>query len=66
MCERESDDTRKSCTHSQERDADTAVAETTRTTDTMKVALGRPREIKVDNDVDRLNINTTSEQVTAD
>ena len=39
------------------------VTETSRSADTVKVRLGILREIKVDNNIDTLNINTTREEI---
>lgn len=47
-------------------DSQTEVTETTRTTDTMEICLGILGEVKVDDDVDGLNIDTTGQQVGAD
>lgn len=44
----------------------TQVTETTTTTDTMKVGLGVLGEIKVDNNVDSLDIDTTGQKIRAD
>lgn len=42
------------------------MSESTRATDAVKVSFGVLWEIKVDNDVDGLNINTTGQQIRAD
>lgn len=46
-------------------DGETEVAKTTRTTDSMQIGLRVLREVEVDHDVHRLNIDTTGEQVSA-
>jgi len=46
-------------------DGDTQMSEPTGTTDTVKICFRILGEIKVDDDVNRLNINTTSEEVRA-
>lgn len=47
-------------------DRETEVTVTARTTDPVQVRLGRFREIKVDDDVDGLDVDTAGEQVGAD
>lgn len=47
-------------------DGQTQVAKTSGTTDTVKIGLGILREVKVNHHIDRLNINTTGQQVRAD
>lgn len=47
-------------------DGQTQVTKATATTDTMKIGFGVFGEIKVDNDVDGLDIDTTGQQVGAD
>jgi hypothetical protein len=44
-------------------DGQTQVTETSRTTDTVKISLGILGEVEVDDDVDRLDIDTTGQQV---
>ena len=44
-------------------DGETKVSEPTRTTDTVKVSLRVLREIEVDDDVDRLKIDTTCKEI---
>ena len=44
-------------------DSKTQMAETSRTTNSVKVGLAVLREIKVDHNVDRLNVNTSGKQV---
>lgn len=44
-------------------DGKTKVTETSRPTDTMEVGLGVLGEVKIDDDVDGLNVDTTSEKV---
>jgi hypothetical protein len=46
-------------------DGETEVPKTTRTTDSMQIGLRVLREVEVDHDVHRLNIDTTGEQVSA-
>ena len=47
-------------------DGQTQVSESTGTTDSVQVSLGVLREVKVDDNIDSLNINTTSQQIRAD
>jgi hypothetical protein len=47
-------------------DSQTQMSKTTRSTNPMQICLGVLREIKVDYNVDGLNIDTTSEQVRTD
>ena len=44
-------------------DSETQVAETTRAADSVEIGLRVPREIEVDNDIHRHDIDTTSEEV---
>ena len=44
-------------------DSDTKMSEATRATDTMQVSLGHLGEVKVDNHVHRLNVNSAREQI---
>ena len=46
-------------------EGDTEMAETTRSTNSMQVGLREAREVKVDDDVDRQDVDTTSEDVCA-
>ena len=46
-------------------DSQTKMSKTTRATDSVKISLRVLGEIKVDHDVNRLNIDTTGEQVSA-
>jgi len=50
---------------SNEVDCETKMPETTRTTDSMEISLGILGEVKVYHDVNRLNVDSTSEQVSA-
>lgn len=47
------------------RNGNTEMSITARTTDAVQVSLCTLREIKIDDNVDGLNVDTTSEQVTA-
>lgn len=47
-------------------DRKTEVSETTRATDTVQVRLGVLGEVEVDDDVDRLDVNTAREEIRAD
>jgi hypothetical protein len=49
-----------------ERDGETLGSETTGTTDTVKVGIGLVGHVVVDSDVDTLNIDTTTEDVSGD
>ena len=44
-------------------DGETQVAEPSRSTDTVQVGLGHIRKVKVNNAIDGLNVNASSEQV---
>ena len=45
---------------------DTKMAESTRTTDAMQIGFGHLGEVEVDDDIDSLYIDATSEQIRAD
>ena len=46
-----------------ERDAETLGTETTRTTDTVKIRVGLVRHVVVDSNIDTLNVDTTTEDI---
>ena len=48
---------------SDEVDSNAEVAKTTRAADTMKICLGMFRKVKVDDNIDGLNVDTAREQV---
>ena len=47
-------------------DSQTQVSKSSRSTDSVQICLGETRKVKVDDDIDRLDINTSSKDVCTD